>query len=71
MLGDVNKLFVLKSLLTTPRNVLSLHLKKTLKVKVMGSYPSYLLKSLLPYDVTSAYVHIFLRGASTAHRVLS
>ena len=29
MLGDVNKLFVFKSLLTTPRNVLPLHLKQT------------------------------------------
>jgi hypothetical protein len=27
--GDVNKLFVFKSLLTTPRNVLLLHLKQT------------------------------------------
>ena len=29
MLGDVNKLFVLESLLTTPSNVLPLHLKQT------------------------------------------
>ena len=29
MLGDVNKLFVFKSLLTTPSNVLLLHLKQT------------------------------------------
>ena len=29
LLGDVNKLFVLKSLLTTPSNVLLLHLKPT------------------------------------------
>ena len=29
LLGDVNKLFVFKSLLTTPRNVLPLHLKQT------------------------------------------
>ena len=29
MLGDVNKLFVFKSLLTTPSNVLPLHLKQT------------------------------------------
>ena len=28
-LGDINKLFVFKSLLTRPRNVLSLHLKQT------------------------------------------
>ena len=29
MLGDVNKLFVLKSLLTMPGHVLTLHLKET------------------------------------------
>ena len=29
LLGDVNKLFVFKSLLTTPSNVLPLHLKQT------------------------------------------
>ena len=28
-MGDVNKLFVFKSLLTTPNNVLPLHLKQT------------------------------------------
>jgi hypothetical protein len=29
LLGDVNKLFVFKSLFITPSNVLSLHLKQT------------------------------------------
>ena len=29
LLGDVNKLFVFRSLLTTPSNVLPLHLKQT------------------------------------------
>jgi hypothetical protein len=29
LLGDVNKLFVIKSLLTTPSSVLPLHLKQT------------------------------------------
>ena len=31
MLGDINKLFVFKSLLTTPSNVLPLHLKQTFR----------------------------------------
>ena len=48
LLGVVNKLFVFKNLLTTPSNVLPLHLKQ-LKVKVMGSNPGYLLKSFLLY----------------------
>jgi len=45
LLGIVNKIFVLKRLLTTPSNVFALHL--SLKVKVMGSNPRYLLKSFL------------------------
>ena len=56
-LGVVNKLFKIKSFLTMPSNVLPLHLKQTfppiigfsLKVKVMGSNPAYLLKSFLLY----------------------
>ena len=34
MLGDINKLFVFKSLLTTPNNVLPLHLKQTFPPKI-------------------------------------
>ena len=54
LLGIVNKPFCKLSLLTTPNNVLPAHLscpifefslKVTLKVKVMGSNPGYLLKS--------------------------
>ena len=49
LLGDVNKLFVFKCLLTTPSNVLPLQLscpefEFSLKMKVMGSNPDYLLK---------------------------
>ena len=55
LLGIVNKLFVFKSLLTMPSNVLPLHLKQTfppifefsLKMKVMGSIPGYFFKSFL------------------------
>ena len=55
LLGVVNKLFVFKSLLTTHSNVLHLHLRQifppifefSLKVKVMGSNPGYLLKKIL------------------------
>ena len=58
MLGIVNKLFTFKSLLTTPSNVLPLHLKQTfppiiwefsMKVKVMRLNSDYLLKSSLLY----------------------
>ena len=48
MLGDVNKLFVFKSLLTMPSNVLPLHLKQTfppiISTEVVGSNLGYLLK---------------------------
>ena len=52
LLGIVNKLLKTKSLLTTPSNVLPIHLKQTfppiiwilLKVKVMGLNPGYPLK---------------------------
>ena len=53
--GWCNNLLVFKKLLTTPSNVLPLHLNQTFppifefsqKVKVMGSDPGYLLKSFL------------------------
>ena len=59
LLGDVNKLFVFKSLLTTPSNVLRYYLKQTfgliiefsLKVKVLRSNLCYLLKPFLLYWV--------------------
>ena len=64
MLGDVNKIFVFKSLLTMPSNVLpqenfpAYNLNRSefdfsLKVKVMGSNPGYLLKSFLLYELIS------------------
>ena len=54
LLGIVNKLVVFKSLLTTSCNVLPWHFSRpwiefSLKVKVMGSNPGYLLKSFLLY----------------------
>ena len=55
MLGDVNKLFAFKSLLTMPSNVLPLHLKQTFpsmihcRWKVFGLNPGYLLKSFQLY----------------------
>ena len=51
LLGIVNKNFVFKSLLTTSSNVLPLQLS----LKVMRSYPGYLLKSFLLYFVTSKH----------------
>ena len=51
LLGLVNKLFVFKSLLTMPSNVLLSHMRQTLlpimKLKVMGWNPDYLLKNFL------------------------
>ena len=44
LLGDFNKLFVFKSLLTMPSNVLPLHLKQ---VKGMGSNLCYLFKNFV------------------------
>ena len=54
LLCIVNKVFVFKSLLTTPSNVLPLHLscpqfQFPLKLKVMGLNPGYLLKYCLLY----------------------
>ena len=57
LLVDVKKLFVFKSLLTTPSNVLPLRTPQAnfpnhnlnFQVKVMGSNPGYLLKSFLLY----------------------
>ena len=49
LLGIVNKLFVFKSLMTSPSKNLPLHLscpKFEFSLKVMGSNPSYLLKNL-------------------------
>ena len=59
LLGIVNKLLVTKSLLTTPSNVLPLHLKQTFpptiwiltEDKLMGSNPGYLLEYFLFYGI--------------------
>ena len=62
--GDVNKLFVFKSLSPMPSNVLPLPLKQTfsliilifLKVKVIGFNPGYPLKTFLLYRESGFYL---------------
>ena len=54
MLGDVNKLFVSKSLLTTPSNVLLLHLKQTFPQIIWIFNEGDGIKSRLPVKKFSA-----------------
>ena len=54
MLGDVNKLFVAKSLLTTPSNVLLLHLKQTLPPIIWIFTEGDRIESRLPFKLFSS-----------------
>ena len=51
MLGDINKLFVFKSLLMTPSNVLPLHLKETFQhiVQILTEGGGDGIESILPF----------------------
>ena len=53
MLGDVNKLLVFKSLLTTPSNVLPLHLKETFPpiISIFFEGEGDGVKSRLPFEI--------------------
>ena len=51
MLGDVNKLFVFKSLLTMPSNVLPLHLKQIIWIFTEGEGDG--IESRLPFKIFS------------------
>ena len=55
MLGDVNKLFVFKSLLTMPSNVLPLHLKQTFPpmIWIFTEGEGDGIKSRLPFKIFS------------------
>ena len=55
MLGDVNKRFVFKSLLTTPSNVLPLHLKQTFPpiIWIFTETEGDWIKSRLPFKIYS------------------
>ena len=53
MLGDVNKLFVFKSLLTMPSNVLPLHLKKTFLPIIWIFTEGEGIESRLPFKIFS------------------
>ena len=55
MLGDVNKLFVFKSLLTTPSNVLPLHLKQIFPpiIWIFTDGKGDVIKSRLPFKIFS------------------
>ena len=55
MLGDVNKLFVFKTMLTTPSNVLPLHLKQTFShvIWIFTECEGDGIKSRLPFEIFS------------------
>ena len=57
MLGDVNKFFVFKSLLTTPSNVLPLHLKQTFPpiTRIFTEGEGDGIKSRLPFKIFSTF----------------
>ena len=59
-MGDVNKLFVFKNLLTTPSNVLPLHLKQTFPPIVWIFIEGDGIESRLPFKIFSTlhkYLH--------------
>ena len=58
MLGDVNKLFVFKSLLTTPSNVLPLHLKQTFPPIIWIFTEGDRIKSRLPLKYFLLYTYL-------------
>ena len=69
MLGDVNKLFVFKSLLTTPSNVLPLHLKQTFPpiIWIFTEDEGDGIKSRLPFKIFSTLLKIWSALALDYH----
>ena len=63
MLGDVSKLFVFKSFLTTPSNVLPLHLKQTFPpiIWIFTEGEGNGIESRLPFKIFSTSFKIFLQ----------
>ena len=61
MLGDVNKLFVFKSLLTTSNNVLPLHLKQTFLpiISIFTEDEGDGIKSRLPFKIFLTLIKVF------------
>ena len=66
MLGDVNKLFVVKRLLTTPRNVLPLHLNQTFPsfIWIFTEGESDGIESRLPFKIFTTLVFFFEKSKS-------
>ena len=62
MLGDVNKLFVFKSLLTMPSNVLPLHLKQTFppKIWIFTEGEGNGIKFRLPFKIFSTLRNVWV-----------
>ena len=60
LLGDVNKLFVFKSLLTTPSNVLPIHLKQTFPpiIWISNDIEGDVIKFSLPYKIFSTLTNL-------------
>ena len=65
MLGDVNKLFVFKSLLTMPSNVLLFHLKQTFTpiIWIFTEVKGDRIESRLPFKIFSTLHNEILREA--------
>ena len=61
MLGDVNKLFVIKSLLTMPSNVLTLHLKQTYFPPIIWIFIECEGEFRLPFEIFSTLPLIDIR----------
>ena len=57
-MGDINKLFVFKSLFTTPSNVLPLHLKQTFPPIIWIFTEGDVIESRLPFKIFSTLINI-------------
>ena len=66
-MGDVNKLFVFKSVLTTPSNILPLHLKKTFPPIISIFTEGDGIESRLPFKIFSTLQCSFSRTYILVH----
>ena len=67
MQGDVNKLFVFKSLLTTPSNALTLHLKQTFPPIIWIFTEGDGIKSRLPFRIFSTLTQMLICSWHNSH----
>ena len=73
VLGDGNKLFVFKSLLTTPSNVLPLHLKQTFPptIWIFTEVEGDGIESRLPFEIFFTLTHSSCREVGSLGNILS